>query len=335
MDGDLSMTISEVKEFLRASLRSPDKTPVMLWGLPGIGKSSAVMQVCQEEGVGFIDTRLTLMDPTDLRGIPVPKDGKAVWLEPSFFPHEDGGIWFFDELPNATPVVQNSALQLFLDRQLGEYKLPDDWLVVAAGNPVGMVVGVHAMNQALLNRIIHIEVTYDVDEWVSWALKNDVEPSVINFIKNVKSDLLMKYDPKSKDKGYPTPRSWVFVSNILKFRPQHLWAKAIAGAVGAGAATEFIAYRRVFAELPNIDDILVRGKDIVPERTDVLYALITTLVAKSKTTEHFDRVLSWSMKIPADFAVLTGKMLAMKDRSMVSQAPSYPVWASEYKDVIL
>jgi MoxR-like ATPase len=105
------------------------KVPIFLWGPPGIGKSSIVSQIAKERDVGFIDLRLSLLDPTDLRGIPFfdNSTNNAVWAPASFLP--DGsvseGILFLDELNTAAPMVQASAYQLILDRKIGEYTLPD------------------------------------------------------------------------------------------------------------------------------------------------------------------------------------------------------------------
>jgi len=112
------------------------KLPTFLWGAPGIGKSSVVKQVAEAKGIGFIDLRLSLMDPTDLKGIPFYENRahQAVWAPPSFLPREGSGILFLDELNTAAPSVQASAYQLILDRRVGEYELPEGWAIVAAGN---------------------------------------------------------------------------------------------------------------------------------------------------------------------------------------------------------
>ena len=115
------------------------KKPFFIHGAPGIGKSSIVKQIANEKSVGFIDLRLALMDPTDLKGIPFyDKDSHtALWAPPAFLPKDGEGILFLDELNAAPPSVQASAYQLILDRQVGEYILPDGWAIVAAGNREG------------------------------------------------------------------------------------------------------------------------------------------------------------------------------------------------------
>lgn len=131
------MYAKDLKKSLEALVAQ--KVPTFLWGAPGIGKSSIVKQIAQQKDVGFIDLRLALMDPTDLKGIPFydKESHTALWAPPAFLPREGEGILFLDELNSAAPAVQSSAYQLILDRRVGEYVLPDGWAIVAAGNREG------------------------------------------------------------------------------------------------------------------------------------------------------------------------------------------------------
>ena len=127
------MRASDLTKSLKALV--VQKVPTFLWGAPGIGKSSIVKQIADEKGLDFIDLRLALMDPTDLKGIPFydKETHTALWAPPAFLPREGEGILFLDELNSAAPAVQSSAYQLILDRRIGEYELPDGWAIVAAG----------------------------------------------------------------------------------------------------------------------------------------------------------------------------------------------------------
>jgi MoxR-like ATPase len=104
------------------------KLPVFIWGPPGIGKSSIVKQIATSQELEFLDLRLSLLDPTDLKGIPFfnAETKEGVWAKPSFLPSDTGskGILFLDEINTAPPAVQASAYQLILDRKVGEYELP-------------------------------------------------------------------------------------------------------------------------------------------------------------------------------------------------------------------
>src|SRR3989344_1369249 len=164
----------EVAAFLKSIVHHPEAPAIFMWGPPGVGKSDTVGQVADAEGLRMVDLRLALMDPTDLRGIPVPEDGKAKWLPPSAPPPEGRGILFLDELNLAPPLVQSSAFQLVLDRKIGEYELPEGWCIIAAGNKAEQGANAYKRAPPRRNRFVHIDFEIDIDDWRSWALKHDV-----------------------------------------------------------------------------------------------------------------------------------------------------------------
>jgi len=310
---------SDVKEVICQSIRNPKDSPsLFIWGGPGIGKSSVVRQAAEEEGVDCLDIRLVLLDPTDLRGIPIPEDGEAKWLPPAFLPKEGKGVIFIDELNVAPPLVQNTALQLVLDRKIGEYTLPDGYAIVAAGNRETEAF-VNRMSPPLLNRFIHINFGGnpfpdgdDVKEWLNWAVKNNIDAQLIAFLTQFKPGLLYQFDTDKK--AYPTPRSWSNVSKIIQNGySEQLKLELINGCVGEGAAIEFKAYTDTWLKLPNLDGILA-GDDVIPETIDLIYACCIGLVMKASTTEHFNRLLEYSLKLDREFTIFMVKMLYQKDK---------------------
>jgi MoxR-like ATPase len=126
------MTPAELKNYLATLIDRDLKLSVMLWGPPGIGKSSIVAQLAAERGLELVDLRLGQLSPTDLRGLPVAKDGTAVWYPPEFLPRKGRGILFLDELNMAPPTLQGIAQQLILDRRVGSYSVPEGWFLWAA-----------------------------------------------------------------------------------------------------------------------------------------------------------------------------------------------------------
>ena len=160
------MNPKKVKELINTAIESPEEMPpLFLEGPPGIGKSAIPLEAAEEANIGFIDMRLVHKDPTDLRGIPVPRDGTAVWLPPSDLPSKGRGILFLDEITSAPPLVQASAYQLTFDRKLGDYELPEGWYIIAAGNRIEDRAVVHRMSSALNNRFIHINFEPSLEDW--------------------------------------------------------------------------------------------------------------------------------------------------------------------------
>lgn len=285
------------------------RVPAFLWGAPGIGKSSIVKQIAKDGGIGFIDLRLSLMDPTDLKGIPFydKESHTALWAPPAFLPKEGEGILFLDELNSAAPSVQASAYQLILDRKVGEYSLPDGWAIVAAGNREGDRGLTYRMPSPLANRFVHFEMSVDVEDWRFWAFKNRVDESIISYI-SYKNEHLFTFDAKSDTKSFATPRSWEFVDSILKGKiPKELLLETLGGAVGKDVAVSFLAFRRVSAKLPDIQNILESGNGEYSDEVDVLYALCVGLVSgylQSESDEKLDNLLKYTLGMKSEFAVM-------------------------------
>ena len=298
---DLSMAIESLVE---------QRVPTFLWGAPGIGKSSIVKQIAKSRGVGFIDLRLALMDPTDLKGIPFyDKDSHtALWAPPAFLPREGEGILFLDELNSAAPSVQASAYQLILDRRVGEYELPDGWAIVAAGNREGDRGVTYRMPSPLANRFVHFEMDVDVEDWRLWAYKNALDERVISYI-SYKSEHLFTFDAKSDAKSFATPRSWEYVNSVLKSSvSEDLLLETIGGAVGREVAVSFLAFCKVMNRLPDIKNILHSGSGEYSDEVDVLYALSTGLVSaflKDRDDEKLENLLRYTLGLKSEFAVMT------------------------------
>ncbi len=285
------------------------KVPTFLWGAPGIGKSSIVKQVAQSKNIGFIDLRLALMDPTDLKGIPFyEKDSHtALWAPPAFLPKEGEGILFLDELNSAAPSVQASAYQLILDRRVGEYELPKGWAIVAAGNREGDRGVTYRMPAPLANRFVHFEMEVDVNEWRDWAYQQKIDNRIIAYIA-YKSEHLFTFDAKNDVKSFATPRSWEYVNSILKSNlKEKLLLDALCGAVGREVAVGFLSFSKVMHKLPDIENILESSVGSYSDEVDVLYALSSGLVSallNNNTPERLDNLLRYTLELKSEFAVM-------------------------------
>jgi len=310
------------------------KLPTFLWGAPGIGKSSVVRQIAEAKGIGFIDLRLSLMDPTDLKGIPFYENQahQAVWAPPSFLPREGSGILFLDELNTAAPSVQASAYQLILDRKVGEYELPEGWAIVAAGNRENDRGIVYRMPLPLANRFIHLEMDVNVEDWRTWAYARGIDERIIGYI-SAKNDALFGFDPASDAKSFPTPRSWEFVHGILASGMNAALAmNAIAGAVGGERAVDFIGFAKVMHLLPDTDAVLRGEEHAVPDDLNALYALSSTLVSKVLKDPNDDvlgRLLDYTRLLPPEFAVLTVQDL-QKNGVAMDHLDAYGKWVGTF-----
>jgi hypothetical protein len=274
------------KKSIRFAIKK--RRPVFLWGPPGIGKSDIVKQIGEDAGREVIDVRLALWEPTDIKGIPYynADQGKMVWAPPAELPTnpESTAIIFLDELNSAPPAVQAAAYQLILNRRVGTYELPKGVDVVAAGNREGDRGVTYRMPAPLANRFIHLEAKVDFDDFLEWAVMNAVHPEVLGYVGFAKQDLY-DFDPKSPSKAFATPRSWVFVSDLLKDEDCDVDTlhNLVAGAVGDGLAVKFMAHRKIAGKLPKAEDILDgKVKDLQVKEVSAMYSLTVSLCYELK-----------------------------------------------------
>ena len=290
------------------------KLPVFIWGAPGIGKSSIVKEIAQKNRLEFIDLRLSLMDPTDLKGIPFfdERSREGVWAKPSFLPKEDDksrGILFLDEINTAPPAVQASAYQLILDRRVGEYQLPDGWSIIAAGNRENDRGVVYRMPPPLANRFVHFEMEVNFGDWKQWAYERGIDASVIAFLAFDK-EMLFTFDPSSNEKSFATPRSWEYVDTIIKSGIRdELILDSISGAVGREGAINYISFKRVMRQLPDLSAI-TEGKiesienDEDPKLMMALGIGLVNRLLESEEDRHIDNVLKFSLTLPGEYAIM-------------------------------
>jgi hypothetical protein len=289
--------------------------PVFVWGAPGIGKSSIVKQIAVQKKMDFLDLRLSLLDPTDLKGIPFfnAKTQEGGWAKPSFLPSDPDsrGILFLDEINTAPPAVQASAYQLILDRKVGEYELPSGWSIVAAGNRENDRGVVYKMPPPLANRFVHFEMEVDFDDWKAWAYQAGIESAIIGYLAYDKS-MLFTFDPTSNEKAFATPRSWEYVDSIVKSGiDTELILDSISGAVGREAAVGYSSFKKVMRQLPDLDAILDGSlTSLEEEDPKVLMALAIGLVnalRQNPSDDAITHVLDFSLQLPGEFAIMLVK----------------------------
>ncbi len=283
------MSPDKLKQYLKRLIEKDLKISAMIWGAPGIGKSSVVQQVATETDSEFIDLRLSQLAPTDLRGLPVPKSEMSTWLPPEFLPRSGKGILFLDEINMAPPVMQGVAQQLILDRKVGSYTLPEDWHIWAAGNRKEDRASVYDMPAPLSNRFIHLEVEISLPAFKQYAYHAKINEQIIGFI-SFKQNLLHKMDKNSS--AWPSPRSWEMSSHLLAAKLD------ISPAIGEAAALEFNAYVEIAEQLPDIQKI-IEGKEHppFPPEPSLRYAIVTSVVTHCKSPDEGLNGFKWLIDV--------------------------------------
>ena len=295
---NLTVTSQQAKPAIKAAMKA--NRPSFLWGPPGVGKSELVEEITNELGGHMIDLRMAQMEPTDIRGIPFfNKDlGVMDWAPPIELPTEELAsqypciVLFLDEMNSAPPAVQAAGYQLVLNGRVGKYVLPKNVHIVAAGNRDSDKGVTYRMPMPVANRFIHLEMRPDFASWQNWAIENQVHEDVVGYLSFAKQDLY-DFDAKSSSRAFATPRTWTFVSQLLQedeMDPETLY-NLVAGTVGEGLATKFVAHRKIASKMPNPSDILSgKVKDLDVKEISAMYSLTISMCYELKSALETDKV---------------------------------------------
>lgn len=331
----------------------PTIPSVALWGPMGIGKSTAVKAVAEKlseeigQRVTVTDIRLLNFSPVDLRGIPSADAGKefTVWLKPKIFdlPEKEVSILFLDEISAAPQSLQAAAYQIALDKRIGEFQLPENCIVICAGNRTTDRSVAFRMPKALANRLIHFEIQSDFDSWYEWALQHGIDERVIGYLAFDSSRL--NTEPDIEELAFPTPRSWEFVSRLLSTTgksPAEIHG-LIAGCVGVSNALEFETWCQVYRRLPKVDEILNGSCKVRVKENDVIYALISSLLARISSQrdqisqQELEHVCAYaSSQFPADFSAMFFRgLLSLEGMNLkLTKVPSFAAWMKKNRRLL-
>lgn len=301
------------------------RRPVFIWGAPGIGKSQLIAQVAAANGMEMRDVRLGLCDPTDIKGFPVPDIAAQAmrWLPPNFLPpmmiektvttgkgkaaktttelvpNDTRGILFLDEMNQAPPMTQTASYSLVLDRRIGDYVLPEGWVVMAAGNREGDRGNVQRQPTPLSLRFTHLDLDVSPPEWAEWAMNAKVHYKTVAFLR-LRPELLHNFDASKRSS--PNPRGWVAASQYTDLPPADRLA-LITGTVGETATTEYLAFLDVYGQVPSIDEVRMNpDKTPIPEKLNARFAISSALSAHA-TSQNFDAFMQYMGRFDTEWLV--------------------------------
>lgn len=322
----MELNPSQLQKLLAACI--PANLPVLVTGAPGIGKSDIVARAAADAGHELLISHPVVEDPTDSKGLPFPSADGA---NARFLPFGDLEralsarrplVWFIDDLGQATPAVQAAKMQLLLARKIGEHVLPPHVTFVAATNRRIDNAGVSNILDPLKSRFATIvELTTSIEDWTRWAVATNQPPELIAFLR-FRPDLLLSANRTREIENLPSPRSWGMVGKLSKVVPSDLEHVAFAGAVGQGAATEFVAFKRLFQQMPSPDGVLAAPSSApIPTDVAVQYGIATAL-ARLANANNFDRVMVYANRLHeaglGEFAVLLVRDAVERDASIAS-----------------
>ena len=280
---NLAVSVNQ-KQLMEVLLDVATVRPVFIWGAPGIGKSSIVEQFAAAVGLPCVSLLGSQLAPEDIIGVPRIVAGRSEFCPPRSIAREEPYCLFLDELNACSQEVQKAFYSLILERRIGEYRMPEGSIVVAAGNRAQDSAITRPLSSALLNRMVHVEFTADSRVWLEWAAEHRIHPYVYDYICQ-RPDQLWSQPPKTEE-PFSTPRSWHMLSDALNGCGKALMEREISllasGCLTAAHAAQFTAYVRQVRGEFSLAKIL-SGDQRWPERPeerDVLYFLVQSFRAR-------------------------------------------------------
>lgn len=264
--------------------------PVFIWGAPGIGKSALIQKFADDVGMPCVSLLGSQLAPEDIIGIPQIIGETSAFIPPKMIARKEPYVLFLDELNACTQEVQKAFYSLIHEKRIGEYHLPEGSVVIGAGNRSQDSAIVKTMSSALINRMLHVQLKADPQQWLNWAYENELHPWVIDYITQ-RPDHLFSEPPKTEE-PYSTPRSWHMLSDALReYRagecglPMELLKVLTYGSISAKHAGMFLAYTKQTSN-KNLLTQIIKGEAYwpsAPEDRDVLYFLSQSFRARLLT----------------------------------------------------
>lgn len=311
---------------------------LLIKGKPGIGKSDIVGQATDACAADMVLMHPAISDPTDYKGMPAICQGGA---EAHFLPFGDLSrlvkatkttVAFLDDIGQAAPAVQAALMQLVLARSVNGTRISDHVVFVGATNDTTHMSGVSGMIEPLKSRwdsIVELEAS--IDDWSNWALDNALPPELVAFLR-FRPALLSDFKPTKELRNSPSPRGWASVGRWMASGLRDL--EVFTGAVGEGAAVEFVSFLDMYANLPSLDAILLDPLNAdVPAKPAALFAVASGLARKA-TTANLERVTAYTARLPKEFDVMAIRD-SVRIHKGITACPAFVAWATRNSSVLL
>jgi hypothetical protein len=335
------MTLAATTEAL--SLAVAARVPVLLWGAPGTGKTSALRALADAAGLPCEVVIASIREPSDFAGLPVVIDGEVRFAPPSWARRLAGcteGLLFLDELSTAPPAVQAALLRVVLERVVGDLTLPDGIVIVAAANPPEQAADGWDLSAPLANRFCHLDWVMDARTFAEGMAAGFAAPTaaqlpdgwernlvsaraLVSAFALVRPALVVAppVDASEAGRGWPSPRTWEMTARLLAAAKacgasDDAVSAVVRGAVGDGAGAEFLAWSSEL-DLPDPEAVLADPSSFVlPERGDRAYAALSSIAAAVVADTTVERWLAgWKVLGAAgerapDVAAVAARLLA-------------------------
>lgn len=330
------MRYSNIKKSIIEQFKAPrgNKIVPFILGAPGGGKSACAREIMAELGLDHVvEFTASLRDPVDVLGTPNNTGEYTRWVPPEeFYKLRTGRVGLIlEELSDAPIPMQNALCGVIYDQRAGNLQLSDQIYIIATGNRTEDKSGANRITSKLANRTRRFDFQENLEDLTAYALDNNWKTDLIQFLR-FRPGLISDFDANRF--ANPTPRSWERVNLVPDTLDASLFLENVIGEVGEGAAAEYVGFRRIYSQLPNIDALLLDPKNAqVPTDPAVRYA-ITGALARKATVDNIDRVMSYTSRLPAEFAVMTIKD-SIKLTPKITSTRAFIEWSTQNAEVLM
>ena len=332
------MTPSELEQFLTFTISH--KMPVLITGIPGIGKTDITHAACKSSNANLILSHPVVSDPTDYKGLPFAgSDGIAHFMPfgdlHKLIEAKEPTVFFLDDFGQAPISVQAACMQLILARQINGHKVSEHVTFIAATNRKEDKAGVTGILEPVKSRFVTIvQLEVNVDDWVKWALRNNMPTELIGFVR-FRPTMLSDFKPTKSLTNSTSPRTLANVGRLQKDGlNKNFEMEVFTGAAGEAFAVEYLAFLQMYRELPSVDEIILNpDKAKVTKDPGCLCAVSSALAHRMNETNQ-DSIITYLDRLPTEIAVVTMKDAVAKDRSL-STTKSFIKWGASKGDLIL
>ena len=330
------MRYSNIKKSVVEQFKAPNGNKIVpfILGAPGGGKSACARDIMSELGLDHVvEFTASLRDPVDVLGTPNNTGEYTRWVPPEeFYKLRTGRVGLIlEELSDAPIPMQNALCGVIYDHRAGNLQLSEQIHIIATGNRTEDKSGANRITSKLANRTRRFDFQENLEDLTAYALDNDWKTDLIQFLR-FRPGLISDFDPNRF--ANPTPRSWERVNLVPDSLDASLFLENVIGEVGEGAAAEYVGFRRIYSQLPNIDALLLDPKNAqVPTDPAVRYA-ITGALARKATVDNIDRVTAYTARLPAEFAVMTIKD-AIKLTPKITSTRAFIEWSTANAEVLM
>jgi len=336
------MKYSNLKRTIVAQWTAPagHKMAYLILGKPGGGKSALSLDIVKSLGGTPENTVVftpSLRDPVDVLGTPNNQGEVTRWVPPAEFYKLRKGVGkcflVIEELTDATIPMMNAMCRIVLDRHAGDLELSDELYIIGTGNRTEDKSGANRLTTKLGNRLNIQHFDENLDDWVDWAMANNIDPVLIQFIR-FKPNLLSDFDPNRAYGVNPTPRQWEKVALSPTTLPTDLFMENVKGLVGEGAAAEYAAFRKIYAGLISFEEVVMNPKTVpIPSDLSAQYAIIGS-ISHNTTKANIERVAEFVERLPSDFSVMFWQDTTKRSPD-VKTSKAFIKWATSATNVVI